>query len=82
MRSTVQVAATIHKRWSHVLIDEGQDTNLCQFELVRQITGPRSKLFMVGDPDQVGGERPSRCRKCSFIHDPQHLQLSYRRLLS
>jgi superfamily I DNA/RNA helicase len=36
-----------------VLVDEGQDTNLCQFELVRQITGPHSKLFMVGDPDQV-----------------------------
>jgi hypothetical protein len=50
---TVQVAATLHKRWSHVLVDEGQDTNLCQFELVRQITGPHSKLFMVGDPDQV-----------------------------
>lgn len=53
MAVVLQVRAELHRRWRHVLVDEGQDTNLCQFELVRQITGPNSKLFMVGDPDQV-----------------------------
>ncbi|KAF6254184.1 P-loop containing nucleoside triphosphate hydrolase protein [Scenedesmus sp. NREL 46B-D3] len=42
----------VHGRWQHVLVDESQDTNLCQFELVRQLTSPSSSLFMVGDPDQ------------------------------
>lgn len=50
---TLQVRSEIHRRWKHVHVDEGQDTNLCQFELVRQITGPDSTLYMVGDPDQV-----------------------------
>jgi superfamily I DNA/RNA helicase len=48
-----QVKAAVHARWSHVLVDESQDTNLCQFELVRALTSPSSSLFMVGDPDQV-----------------------------
>lgn len=50
---SLQVRSEIHRRWKHVHVDEGQDINLCQFELVRQITGPDSTLYMVGDPDQV-----------------------------
>lgn len=48
-----QVLSKLHGKWQHVLVDEGQDTNLCQFELVNQITGPQAHLCMVGDPDQV-----------------------------
>jgi superfamily I DNA/RNA helicase len=50
-----QIKAAVHGRWQHVLVDESQDTNLCQFELVRTLTSPGSSLFMVGDPDQVRG---------------------------
>lgn len=59
-----QVLAALRSRWRHVLVDEGQDTNLCQFELVTSITGPQSNLFMVGDPDQVRGRVTSQwgCR--------------------
>lgn len=60
--AALQVRATLHQRWSHVLVDEGQDTNLCQFELVKQLTGLNSSLFMVGDPDQVlDGSHVSSC---------------------
>ncbi|KAF8064493.1 uvrD [Scenedesmus sp. PABB004] len=48
-----RVRAALHERWSHVLVDESQDTNPCQFALIRAITGPQSSLFMVGDADQA-----------------------------
>lgn len=58
-----QVRSSLHGRWSHVLVDESQDTNPCQFELVKALTGPGCNLFMVGDPDQVGhkGVRVGGC---------------------
>lgn len=49
----LQIQGYIHRRWQHILVDEVQDINLCQFELVKHITGPRTKLLVVGDPDQV-----------------------------
>lgn len=49
----LQIQGSIHRRWQHVLVDEVQDINLCQFELVKHIAGPRTKLLVVGDPDQV-----------------------------
>lgn len=39
-------------RFRHVLIDEFQDTNPLQYEWVRQLTGPSSAVFAVGDDDQ------------------------------
>jgi len=39
---------TIH----YLLVDEYQDTNGCQYELVKQLVGIREKLTVVGDDDQ------------------------------
>lgn len=39
-------------RFRHVLIDEFQDTNPLQYEWVRQLAGPGSAVFAVGDDDQ------------------------------
>jgi len=43
-------------RWQnrvrHLLVDEYQDTNLCQYELVKQLVGVRQGLTVVGDDDQ------------------------------
>lgn len=43
-------------RWQnrvrHMLVDEYQDTNLCQYELVKQLVGVRQALTVVGDDDQ------------------------------
>ena len=46
---------TLHKyqsRYLHILVDEFQDTNLVQYELIRQLGGERRNICVVGDPDQ------------------------------
>ena len=40
------------RRFSHVLVDEFQDTNLLQYKWLRALTGPRTAVFAVGDDDQ------------------------------
>ena len=40
------------QRFRHVLVDEFQDTNLAQYELVRQLVSHHKNIFCVGDPDQ------------------------------
>ena len=44
------------KKWQNkyrfLLVDEYQDTNVCQYELVKLLTGLRKELTVVGDDDQ------------------------------
>ncbi len=40
------------RRFSHLLVDEFQDTNVLQYRWLRLITGPRTTVFAVGDDDQ------------------------------
>lgn len=40
-------------RVRYLLIDEYQDTNACQYELVRHLTGVRAMFTAVGDDDQA-----------------------------
>ncbi|CAB9520304.1 helicase PcrA [Seminavis robusta] len=44
------VRQAIHRRWTHVLVDEYQDTSRAQIDLVRLWTS--TSLFVVGDGDQ------------------------------
>lgn len=48
--------AAILERWQnrihYLLVDEYQDTNNCQYQLVRQLVGRSGKLTVVGDDDQ------------------------------
>jgi len=39
-------------RFKHILIDEFQDTNLLQYKWIRQLAGPETSVFAVGDDDQ------------------------------
>jgi ATP-dependent DNA helicase Rep len=40
-------------RLRYLLIDEYQDTNTCQYELVKLLAGPRAAFTAVGDDDQA-----------------------------
>ena len=40
-------------RLRYLLIDEYQDTNACQYSLLRQLAGPRAAFTAVGDDDQA-----------------------------
>ncbi len=46
------IAETYRRRFSHVLVDEYQDTNHAQYVLVRELVGDTGELCVVGDADQ------------------------------
>ena len=41
-----------NKSYTHLLIDEFQDTNIIQYELIKLLAGNNNNVFVVGDPDQ------------------------------
>jgi len=41
-----------HRRFSHILVDEYQDTNMAQYRLLMQLVGPQRNICVVGDDDQ------------------------------
>ncbi len=40
------------RRFSHILVDEFQDTNVLQYKWLKLLTGPQTSVFAVGDDDQ------------------------------
>jgi DNA helicase-2/ATP-dependent DNA helicase PcrA len=47
-----EIAKAVHGRYTHLLVDEYQDTNKAQYELLRLLAHPRKNLFAVGDDAQ------------------------------
>ena len=47
-----EVARDLQERFSHVLVDEFQDTDRAQYRLLRKFCPPESELVVVGDDDQ------------------------------
>jgi len=47
-----QVLEKLQDRWRYLLVDEYQDTNGCQYEMIRGIAGTRRNVCVVGDDDQ------------------------------
>jgi DNA helicase-2/ATP-dependent DNA helicase PcrA len=51
-RGHQEVLTKYQARYQHIMVDEFQDTNLVQYELVKQIASGCRNLCVVGDPDQ------------------------------
>lgn len=47
-----EVLESWQRRLRYLLVDEYQDTNACQYQLIRQLAGVRGALTTVGDDDQ------------------------------
>ena len=52
LRTSAAVAETWRGRFSHLMVDEFQDTNRVQLELVEALRGEETRLFEVGDENQ------------------------------
>ncbi len=46
------VRARVQARYRHILVDEFQDTNAVQLQLIKELSGPETRLTVVGDDDQ------------------------------
>src|SRR5690606_4015915 len=46
------IAMQWRERLRYLLVDEYQDTNACQYELLKRLVGPRAAFTAVGDDDQ------------------------------
>lgn len=62
---------SIHKRFTHIFVDEFQDINFGQYHLLRALTAKGGQLCVIGDPDQsIYGFRGSDVRYFQrLIHD-------------
>jgi DNA helicase-2/ATP-dependent DNA helicase PcrA len=50
---TIHVLQNIHQdHYTHIFVDEFQDTNLLQYELLKHLIGNKTSVLAVGDPDQ------------------------------
>jgi DNA helicase II / ATP-dependent DNA helicase PcrA len=52
LRDNTSLMAHYRARFTHVLVDEFQDTNAIQYAWTRLIAGPEGSPFVVGDDDQ------------------------------
>jgi DNA helicase-2/ATP-dependent DNA helicase PcrA len=51
-RENADVLAKYQRRYSYILVDEWQDTNMVQYELVGLLSEVHRNIFVVGDEDQ------------------------------
>jgi DNA helicase-2/ATP-dependent DNA helicase PcrA len=47
-----KILAKYQSRYLHILVDEFQDTNITQYQLIKQLAGKHRNVCVVGDPDQ------------------------------
>ena len=52
LRDDARVLSLLNNRWTHVTIDEYQDTNAIQYDIARLLAGEARNLCVVGDVDQ------------------------------
>jgi DNA helicase-2/ATP-dependent DNA helicase PcrA len=76
-REYPNVLAAYHHRYTHILVDEYQDTNHAQYFLVQQLAAKHRQLFVVGDEDQsiYGWRGANRENILRFEHDYPEAQI-------
>ena len=52
LKKSAETHQFYQNKFEYILVDEYQDTNRCQYELVRLLTGPKQNICVVGDDDQ------------------------------
>jgi DNA helicase-2/ATP-dependent DNA helicase PcrA len=80
LRDKPGVARVLRIGWSHVCVDEFQDTNKAQFDLLKLLAPSRNaNLFVVGDDDQIiyqwNGASPERLQALRNDYDMEFIQL-------
>ena len=85
LREKQAVARVVRLGWTHICVDEFQDTNRSQYDLLRLIAPARDhNLFVVADDDQIiyqwNGASPRRFQDLRRDYDLETIQLpeSYR----
>lgn len=79
------IARVLRLGWTHVCVDEFQDTNKAQYDLLRLIVAEhRPNLFIVADDDQIiyqwNGASPERLQalRCDYAMNVVQLPENYR----
>ncbi|MDR0910937.1 MAG: ATP-dependent helicase [Spirochaetaceae bacterium] len=52
LRNNADLKRQMQSRFKCILVDEYQDSNIAQFELLKELSGPESYVCVVGDDDQ------------------------------
>ncbi len=52
LRKSDRVRGLLQNRWTHITIDEYQDTNKAQYHIAALLTGEKKNICVVGDTDQ------------------------------
>jgi len=52
LKSSEKVRMKLRSRWSHLLVDEYQDTNPVQYRILKLLSTPQHSVTVVGDDDQ------------------------------
>ena len=80
LREKPGVGRVLRLGWTHVCVDEFQDTNKAQYDLLRMLVAEkRPNLFVVGDDDQIlyqwNGASPERLQALRSDYDMEVVQL-------
>lgn len=80
LREKPGVARVLRLGWTHVCVDEFQDTNKTQYDLLRLLVGEQGpNLFVVGDDDQIiyqwTGASPERLKALRSDYEMEVVQL-------
>ncbi len=80
LREMPKVAKVLRLGWTHVCVDEFQDTNKAQYDLLKLFVADKNpNLFVVGDDDQIlyqwNGASPERLQALGSDFDMSVVQL-------